>query len=155
LVDIRFPWTAKKDAGNGRRDLAVAFATGLQDLVMTAFPKHCHQCGRVYPSAESFPTYSRDGASPPAPTATDPIEGIPEVQLFRRCPCGGPLADSFTDNRDIGEAGQSRRERFGMLIGQLTALDVDPIVARDELLKLMRGENTVLPAQVGIAVAQQ
>jgi len=47
--------------------------------------------------------------------------------------------DVFGNRRDSSEAGTRRRKRFDELVAFLVSEGLDPLVARAELLKVMRG----------------
>ena len=61
--------------------------------------------------------------------------------MYRHCTCGGELSDYFTDRRDYSDQGQVRRDFFGTLVAKLEMQGLEPASARDELLKVMRGEG--------------
>ncbi len=120
--------------------------SGLQALAASAFPKKCSTCGRSFESAEEFiketeiirPSVSGLKQSPDE-------DGSMIVELFRNCPCGSTLMDAFNNRRDMSEKGEKRRKRFAQLIEYLKEQHkVEHEVARDELLKVMRGEKSEL-----------
>lgn len=117
---------------------------GLRTLAESAFPKHCRNCGRIYSCAEQFlkETVSiRPGRSGLKESADDDDNTI--VELYRNCPCGSTLMDFFSDRRDTSEAGLRRRKKFGDLVNFLVQKGWDANLARAELLKVLRGEESV------------
>ena len=118
---------------------------GLRALANSAFPKHCSNCGRTYSSAEQFlkETLSvRSNLSGLKESADDDDNTI--VEAYRNCPCGSTLMDFFSDRRDTSEAGLRRREKFGELLQYLVQKGWEPVAARSELLKVLRGEKSDL-----------
>lgn len=127
------------------------FYAGLRELAESAFPKQCRNCGRTYQTAAEFVA------------ATQPIkadksglkqsiddDGRAIVELFRNCVCGSTLMDSFNDRRDLSEAGLRRRQRFGELLEYLKGQGLPHLTARDELLKVTRGQPSELLANLKV-----
>ncbi len=123
---------------------------GLQALAESAFPKKCSTCGRTFETADQFiketetvrPTVS-------GLKQTEDDDGSKIVELFRNCPCGSTLMDAFNDRRDLSENGEKRRKRFAEL--QTYLIDhhkIDSNQAREELLKVLRGEQSELLAGI-------
>jgi hypothetical protein len=112
---------------------------GLRALAEHTFPKLCLHCGAVYPSAEDFiaQTQANEGKSG-LKEATDD-EGYTVVGLFRACSCGHALMGFFDDRRDWSESGLKRRQKFGALLDYVVERGVERNLARQELLKVLRG----------------
>jgi hypothetical protein len=66
----------------------------------------------------------------------------PIVELFRNCACGSTLLEFCSDRRDNSPAGIRRRRRFGELMVLLVSSGIKEFVARQELLKMLRGEKS-------------
>lgn len=115
---------------------------GLKALAASAFPKWCAECGAVYTSAEDFiaKTQSPDGKS--GLTETVDEEGYTVVGLYRACSCGHELTGFFDDRRDWSESGIKRRQKFGALLDYVVERGVERSVARQELLKVLRGHTS-------------
>lgn len=115
--------------------------SGLRALAESAFPKRCRNCGREYASAAEFiavtqaPRANCSGLKHSLDDDDNPI-----VDLFRNCECGSTLMESFSDRRDVSEAGIKRRQNFEQILGELLAQGVAREVAYVELIKFMRGE---------------
>ena len=58
--------------------------------------------------------------------------------------------DCFNDRRDVSEKGLKRRELFGKLLSMLIDKGVQSEIARNELLKVTRGETSQLLSKMGI-----
>jgi hypothetical protein len=58
--------------------------------------------------------------------------------------------DFFSDRRDISKSGLKRRELFGKLMEVLTSKGMADHVARDELLKVLRGKGSAVLEKYGI-----
>jgi hypothetical protein len=69
---------------------------------------------------------------------------VPIVELYRNCVCGSTLMSFFSDRRDNSEKGQNQRAIFEKLLINLDAHNVPRLVARVELLKVLRGEKSTL-----------
>lgn len=118
---------------------------GLKALAESAFPKRCRNCGRVYETAEEFLRDTRqiDGARSGLKQSWDDND-MTVVEAYRNCACGSTLMDFFSDRRDLSQAGQARREKFGRLLDQLAAHGWGRQLARAELMKILRGEGSEL-----------
>ncbi|HEY6527063.1 MAG TPA: hypothetical protein VIZ65_00090 [Cellvibrionaceae bacterium] len=112
---------------------------GLKVLAASAFPKWCAQCGAVYTSAEDFfaKTQTQPGKSGLVETTDE--DGYTVVGLYRACSCGHALTGFFDDRRDWSENGLKRRQRFGALLDYVVERGVERSLARQELLKVLRG----------------
>lgn len=113
----------------------------LHALVASTFPKRCRNCGREYADAAAFiaatqPVHPGEAGF----KASRDDDNRPILELFRNCPCGSTLLESFHNRRDLSAAGLKRRERFGALLGKLEAGGIDRQTARHELLLMIRGE---------------
>lgn len=117
----------------------------LHALVETTFPKRCRNCGREYADAAAFISATRpvhpDEAGFKASLDED---NHPILELFRNCPCGSTLLESFHDRRSESPEGIRRRARFGTLLDKLTAGGIERATARHELLLMIRGEQNSL-----------
>lgn len=117
---------------------------GLQELHAAAFPKVCPTCGRVYNTLADFLEQTRAIAGKSGLKASRDDDDRPVVELFRNCVCGSTLMDLARSRRDETEAGLHRREQFQRMITLLIARGLAPAVARTELLKVMRGEESAV-----------
>lgn len=118
-----------------------ALFAGLQELVNSAFPKRCGNCGREYRNSEEFFSVTqplRDNISGLKQSLDD--DGHMIVDLFRNCVCGSTLLESYGDRRNLSDEGITRRMRFQNMVGKLVANGCSSETARNELLKLMRGQ---------------
>jgi hypothetical protein len=115
---------------------------GLKTLAANAFPKWCSECGAVYSSPEDFfgKTRAAEGKTGLSEEVDD--EGYTIVGLFRACSCGHALTGFFDDRRDWSQAGLKRREKFGALLDYVVERGVERAVARQELLKVLRGHSS-------------
>jgi hypothetical protein len=116
---------------------------GLQALVDSAFPKRCKVCGRVYQTADDFIRQTRmvRPDSTGLKQALDDDDAV-VVELYRNCVCGSTLLDLFSDRRDASSAGEQRRMNFDAMLGKLVGAGYSMSVARAELIKMMRGEDS-------------
>ena len=121
---------------------------GLQSLVASAFPKQCKMCGRVYHSPQDFAVRTGAISGRVGFKAAVEEDGSRILELFRNCECGSTLMDVFRDRRDTSEAGLKRRQNFEQLLRKLQAKGIGRDVARQELLKVMRGEKSELLDQL-------
>ncbi|MBI5007060.1 MAG: hypothetical protein HZB95_08025 [Nitrosomonadales bacterium] len=82
------------------------FFAGLRELVDSAFPKRCANCGREYRNAAEFLAATkplRSNASGLKQSHDD--DGRTVVDLFRNCVCGSTLLESFWNRRDLTRDG--------------------------------------------------
>ncbi len=124
-----------------------ALFAGLRELAESAFPKRCRNCGTEYRNAAEFLA-----ATQPLRTDSSGLkqslgeDGELIVDLFRNCVCGSTLLESFWNRRDFSEEGIKRRMRFQDMVDKLVATGCTAGTARNELLKLMRGQSNDLPS---------
>jgi hypothetical protein len=122
---------------------------GLKALAETSFPKRCATCGAVYQDANDYVTRTVPiSAARSGLKQSCDDDGQTIVELFRNCTCGSTLIDFFGDRRDMSEAGGRRRQRFAELLTYLGGAGLDPLAARAELLKVMRGGSSEVLARV-------
>ena len=125
----------------------------LRALSEHSFPKRCSTCGRVYDSPRDF---AEKSSSPPAGTglkASLDDEDQPVIELFRNCECGSTLMDVFQDRRDTSGRGLRRRQVFQRLLERLETKGMSESEARQELLRVLRGESSDKLEALGIHLA--
>lgn len=124
---------------------------GLKALSDNAFPKQCASCGRRFESAEEFIRETRSVAEGTSglKSATDEASQS-MVELYRNCPCGSTLMDCFDDRRDLSQPGLKRRRLFGQLMDMLHRKGLQPHIARAELIRFMRGEQSQVLSDIGV-----
>ena len=126
-----------------------AFFEGLNSLAESSFPKKCKTCGRKFETAEQFIRETEDiRESVTGLKQSRDDEGAIIVEAFRNCPCGSTLMDFFTDRRDQSEAGNVRRKKFNDFLIFLMENGLERKIARNELLKVMRGEKSEVLAKI-------
>ena len=115
----------------------------LRSLAESAFPKNCANCGREYETAEDFLKQTQHIA-PERSGLKSSIDddGSTIVEAFRNCVCGSTLMDFFSDRRDVSQAGLARRKKFGDILDYLVEQGLEHAIARDELIKVVRGEQS-------------
>lgn len=123
------------------------FFEGLKALAETSFPKKCANCGRTFATAEQFLLETKNiKPSSSGLKQSEDDNGMKLIEVFRNCPCGSTLMDFFSDRRDMSAAGATRRKRFDELILFLEKNGLTRSIARSELIKVMRGEQSdILP----------
>ena len=125
---------------DGRPDQRELFAN-LEALEESNFPKQCRACGREFVSADEFLLATHQVRQDHSGLKQGVNEdGSPIVDIFRNCPCGSTLLESFRCRRDTSLEGRKRRARFDELLNKLVSAGVDRKVAHRELLRLMRGQ---------------
>ncbi len=132
---------------NEQRIWLETFYKGLSTLVDTTFPKKCTKCGRMYTSQEEFlretiPVKDISLEDKSGLFALDMGETETTIGVFRNCECGTTLMADFADRRDTSEAGQRRREQFDKLMAMLTDHNMEPELARHELLQILYGKRS-------------
>ncbi len=116
---------------------------GLRALADTAFPRKCTYCGKVYENSEQFLMETNGTAS----SNTGLVESIdddenPIVEAYRNCSCGSTLMDFFGDRRSTSKEALKRRQQFGKMLDYLIDQGLEKDIARQELLKFIRGEKS-------------
>jgi len=130
-------------------DFSRTFFEGLNSLAQSAFPKKCKTCGRLFETAEQFLKETEDiRESVTGLKQSRDDEGAIIVEVFRNCPCGSTLMDFFNDRRDQSRAGDARRKKFNDLLEFLLENGLEREMARNELLKVMRGEKSEILARI-------
>lgn len=104
------------------------------------FPKTC-DCGEMYYSMEDFIERTREVPAAEAAGSGQPVQGQP-INLVRQCRCGLKLVIDFSSRRDRSPKGNERRQMFGDLLNFFTNAGMDPVKARDELLKVVHGQQS-------------
>ena len=121
------------------------FLLGLRELAEASFPKRCPTCGRTFETAAEFVAQTQPvRADHSGVKASQSDNGVAMLELYRNCPCGSTLMDFFSERRDVSDKGLLRRKRFEELHAYLVTTGVDKVLARTELLKVMRGEPSEL-----------
>lgn len=115
---------------------------GLQEIASGTFPKACAVCGRKYATIDDYvrQTGRVFGRSGLKQTLDD--DGRVVVELFRNCVCGSTLMDCFNNRRETSAEGTRRRQRFSELIELLIGEGMAREPAQQELLKVLRGEQS-------------
>ena len=121
------------------------FLLGLRELAEASFPKRCPTCGRTFETAAEFVAQTQPvRADHSGVKASQSDNGVALLEVYRNCPCGSTLMDFFSERRDVSDKGLLRRKRFEELHAYLVTTGVDKVLARSELLKVMRGEPSEL-----------
>ncbi len=122
---------------------------GLKALVATTFPKTCRCCGRTFQDVADYvaQTAALPNGSAGLKQSLDD-DGTIIVDLFRNCPCGSTLMDSFSSRRDHSAAGEARRKRFSELLTYLIEQGLSSETARREMLIVLRGGRSAILSQL-------
>jgi hypothetical protein len=126
-----------------------ALIHGLEALAATTFPKRCKCCGRSFVDVADYVAQTHampNGTQGLKQSLGDDGEVI--VDLFRNCPCGSTLMDSFSDRRNTTQQGEARRQRFNELMSYLLSRGLTAGVARHELLQVMHGKPSEILNQI-------
>ncbi len=125
-------------------DVSELFA-GLTELSKMAFPKRCANCGQLYQNVEEYVQLTHDVSGQTGLKASlDDDQETVILELFRNCVCGSTLLDFFNNRRDVSEGGVKRREAFEKLHEWLVSHGETSAYARAEILKILKGEDSVL-----------
>ena len=120
------------------------FYKDLQVLSDSSFPKKCNTCGRLYRNVSEYITQTRSVGQTSGLKESMDDDDKPLVELFRNCVCGSTLMDEFHNRREMSPAGIKRREKFKELMDRLIDSGFQINTARQELLKILRGEESKL-----------
>ena len=126
------------------KELDQEFYRGLQALSDSSFPKTCATCGKRFNSVEDYLAMTQKVGQKSGLKESYDDDDTPTVELFRNCTCGSTLMDIFHDRRDLSPQGVNRRKKFKELLDRLVHAGFQLNVARRELLKIMRGEESKL-----------
>ena len=86
---------------SGTDDEKILWHTGLFARLDTSFPKKCSNCGRVFATAEQYFTETEDlNAENRGLKACTDDGAATVVDVFRNCPCGSTLMETFDDHRE-------------------------------------------------------
>ena len=122
-----------------------SFLVGLKSLAAVSSPKNYTNCGWVFPDGESYARMTaKQFAGRRGFKQGRDHWGEVIVELFRNCSCGSALMDSFSDRRNFSPDGMLRCQRFEGLTDTLASWGISHEVARQELLKVMRGGSSHL-----------
>lgn len=131
---------------------ATALYRGLKALVDTSFPRKCAMCGHVYNTVDEFVANTVGVVSGSGLKESNDENDLPVVELFRNCACGSTLMDCFSDRRDVSEKGTRRRKAFSNIQALLVRQGLSPYEARNEILRLMKGEKSSVIEKLGVRV---
>ena len=120
---------------------------GLQTLEELSFPKKCSKCGKVYVSLSELVCQTAKLMRQSGLIVADDEDSKPVVGLYRNCTCGTTLLVLCKNRRDVSPRGLRRRETFGELLKMFNAAGVEAAAARQEMQKMMRGEESELLRQ--------
>lgn len=123
---------------------------GLKALSDASFPKKCSYCGEEFATVEEYVQKTEDVSGQSGLKKGYDDDDKPIVELFRNCVCGSTLMDCFNDRRDISGGGLKRRQLFGKLMEMLISKGVEGGVAREELLKILKGQSSQILEDLGI-----
>jgi hypothetical protein len=129
---------------------------GLRSMAKDSFPKKCPKCGKEYATVEDFfyetqSTWSESGLKQ---GLSDDDRTI--VEVFRNCDCGSTLMEVFQERRDASPLGIERRRLFGHLMEiVMNQARIETTVARNEIIKILRGDQSDILAAHGIAGSEQ
>jgi hypothetical protein len=123
---------------------------GLKALSDASFPKRCANCGAEYESVKDYVQKTQDVSGQSGLKKGYDDDGKPIVELFRNCVCGSTLMDCFNDRRQATEAGIKRRMLFDKLLKDLQQEGLKASSAREQLLKVLRGEHSEVLTRIGI-----
>jgi len=126
------------------------FYQGLKCLTDLSFPKICQTCGKTYNNAKEFIFRTESLRESSGLKQSKDYDGKHVVELFRNCSCKSTLLEAFHNRRDTSEQGIRRREKFGQLLDDLKELGWEVEVARRELIKVLRGKESIALKELGI-----
>ena len=122
---------------------------GLRALAEYGFPKKCTTCKRTFADLKEFLMETKNVMNSSGLKQGDD-DGKAVVELFRNCVCGSTLVTVYSDRRDMSEMSVKRREEFGQLLNRLKAAGLEVDIARQELLKVMNGQESEILKNMGI-----
>ena len=113
----------------------------LDALAESSFPKTCRHCDKRYDDvgsflAETVESTVADGAETSGPDAHAAIA------FFRKCTCGETLLGVVEERRDNSPEGQAHRAMFDRLLTSVVSAGYEAEVAREELLKVLNGQDS-------------
>ncbi len=123
---------------------------GLKALSESTFPKKCSSCGKVYHDETQFVRETDDVFGKSGLKSSFDDDDSPIVELFRNCSCGSTLMDCFSERRDYTDKGLKRRDTFQTIMELLISRGMEPAIARQELLTLMKGGQSSLIEAYGV-----
>lgn len=114
---------------------------GLTALSNSAFPKQCESCGKTFSNLDQLitETTTREGSG-----LKEIGSFSPQVEVERVCSCGQVLTETFGDRRSSGDVGAQRRALFDRLLSLLTEGGMPTLMAKKELVKVMKGQPSEL-----------
>ena len=116
----------------------------LRPLVENPFTKECPTCGHIFQNFDEFISQTQTDLRSSGLVELVKTNSRAIVGLYRHCSCGEMLLVLCKGRRDTTEEGIRRRIAFGEILESLKAAGVDAAVARQELLKIVRGEESDL-----------
>ncbi|MGX5172967.1 oxidoreductase [Aliikangiella sp. IMCC44653] len=122
----------------------------LKALEDASFPKACHKCGNRFENEAEYIAKTIPYTKSPSIAESQDNAGQSFVKVIRQCNCGMPIVDHFGDRRDMSQRGEIRRQAFEKVIVSLIEKGVSREIARQEMMKYMRGNKSLLLEKLGI-----
>ncbi|HQQ04774.1 MAG TPA: hypothetical protein PLT67_08025 [Kiritimatiellia bacterium] len=105
------------------------------------FPKSCN-CGESFYSMDDFIERTTEVLDTEMGICNTCGEGGIMVNMVRQCRCGARMMIDFCTRRDRTEKGTQRRLLFRDLMTFFTEAGMDPLKARNELIRVVHGQQS-------------
>lgn len=116
--------------------------SGLKLLAEDAFPRQCASCGASYADLAEFISGTTPVGDGSGLAARKGDEDASLLALARQCGCGSEMLEYLDDRRSQHDVATRRRDLFDRLLELLTEGGMEPGIAKCELLKVMRGQQS-------------
>ncbi len=122
----------------------------LRALEDASFPKQCDACGNTFKNEKEYINNTSPYSEDSGLTEFKNSEGTTYLKLIRKCHCGKPILDHFTDRRDLSPQGELRRQAFDKVINNLINHGLKRHQARKELLNHINHKKSKILENLGI-----
>jgi len=117
------------------------FYGNLKAFDASLWPMTCRGCGTTFNDNDDYIAKTAGSSDATGLGSIVDDNGVEQVGLFRTCLCNARLVGRFKDRRDNSPEGQLARAQFERLLEMLIETGMAPKFARQELLKMVRGEH--------------
>ncbi|WP_444997165.1 hypothetical protein [Aliikangiella sp. IMCC44359] len=127
-----------------------ALFKNLKALEDASFPKLCSNCDTEFKNEKDYIENTIPYSESSGFTESKDNNGKSYIKLMRKCQCGTPVLDHFSDRRDVSPKGELRRQAFEKVVQSLIDKGLSREQARKELISHMHNKKSKLLEQMGI-----
>ena len=116
----------------------------LKSLIQYSFPVECTNCGHTYATLDQYLSQSEALSQKRSRVTWFDHNDNSFTDIHRNCHCGSRLRVVINERRDKSESGIRKRKIFDQLLKIFIAEGLETNCVRQELLKILRCEESIL-----------